>query len=114
MSLNPSEANQTELCGFSHWVRLNSVKTTSPAAAFGAAFGASFGLGLPSGPTSVAACATTSGAGCACDEEAAKCIAIRAVVASSTRRRFVMMVWVPGEFLTTRSGNKVWRSTNKH
>ena len=70
--------------------------------------GAPFGgaLGLPSGPTSVAACATTSGAVCACDEEAAKCIAVRAVVASSTRRRFVMMVWVPGKFLTTRSGDQ--------
>ena len=44
------------------------------------------------------ACAITSGAVCACDEEAANCIAVSAVVASNTRRRFVMMVWVPGKF----------------
>jgi hypothetical protein len=46
----------------------------------------------------VAACATTSGAVCACDEEAAKCIAVRAVVASSKRQSLVMMVSVPGKF----------------
>jgi hypothetical protein len=35
---------------------------------------------------------------CACDGELANCIAVRAVVASSTRRRFVMMVSFPGRF----------------
>jgi hypothetical protein len=29
------------------------------------------------------------------------CVAVRAVVASSTRRSFVMMVWVPGKILAT-------------
>src|SRR5207248_10228173 len=72
-------------------------------AAGGAAFGAAAGgaplgaslLGLPSGPSSSFACAITSGAVCACDGELANCIAVRAVVASSTRRRFVMMISVP-------------------
>ena len=73
----------------------------------GAAFGASFGgaLGLPSGPSSSLACATTSGAVCACDSVLANCIAVSAVVASSTRRSLVMMVWVPGKIL-----GEVWRS----
>jgi hypothetical protein len=66
----------------------------------GAAFGGA--LGLPSGPTSSLACATTIGASCACDGGAANCIVVRAVVANSTRRRLVMMVGVPGE----RLGNK--------
>ena len=48
-------------------------------------------LGFPSGPTSSLACATTSGAVCACDADVASCVTVRAVVASSTRRRFVMM-----------------------
>jgi hypothetical protein len=77
-------------------------------AAFGgAAFGASFGLGFPSGPNSSLACATTSGpAVCACDGEVAKCIAVRAVVASSRRRSFVMMVWVLGKYSITRCGDQ--------
>jgi hypothetical protein len=58
--------------------------------------GAGFGLGLPSGPRSSLACATTIGAVCACDAGAANCMAVRAVVASSTRRSCVMMVWIPG------------------
>jgi hypothetical protein len=42
------------------------------------------------------------GAVCACDEELANCIAasaVSAVVASSTRRSFVMMVSVPGKIV---------------
>ena len=63
-------------------------------AAPGAGGGAPFGgcLGFPSGPSSSLACAMTSGAVCACDGEAINCIAVSAVVASSTSRRFVMMV----------------------
>jgi hypothetical protein len=53
------------------------------------------------------ACAITSGAVCACDGADANCIAVRVVVASSTRRSFVMMVWIPREMFD------VWRSTNK-
>ncbi|MCK1454491.1 hypothetical protein IVB36_27375 [Bradyrhizobium sp. 35] len=63
-------------------------------AAGGAAAGGPFGgcFGFPSGPVSCGcACATTSGgAPCACDAELANCIAVRAVVASSTKRRLVM------------------------
>jgi len=72
----------------------------------GAAFGASLGLGLgfPSGPSSSLACATTIGADCACEGAAANCMAVRAVVASSAIRIFVMMVWVPGE-ISARSVN---------
>jgi hypothetical protein len=55
-------------------------------------------LGFPSGPTSPA-CATTIGADCACDGVVAKCIAVRAVVASSARRSFVMMVGSPEKCL---------------
>ena len=56
------------------------------------------------------ACATTSGAVCACDGEAiANCVAVSAVVASSTRRRFVMMVWIPGNSAI----EQLWRSTNR-
>jgi hypothetical protein len=83
----------------------------------------------------------TCGVVCACDDVPAKCIAVRAVVASSNKRSFVMMVSVPGKFLAGRFwregvgrkvfggkswrqvlggkvlGNnaviKVWRSTNK-
>ena len=54
-------------------------------------------LGLPSGPTSSLAWATTSGADCACDVEVASCATVKAVVASSTMRRFVMMSLVPGK-----------------
>src|SRR5487761_2007738 len=86
----------------------------------GAALGGCLGgcLGLPSGPTSSLACAMTSGAVCACD----RCSAVRAVVASSKSRNLVMMVGVPGKYsakrarqkgLATRSGNELWRSTNK-
>lgn len=78
----------------------------------GAAFGgAPFGgcLGFPSGPSSPAACAITSGAVCACDGALTNCIAVRAVVASSTSRSFVMMVLVPRKIF----GRKVWRYTNK-
>ncbi|MCJ9701083.1 hypothetical protein MOV74_08260, partial [Bradyrhizobium sp. SHOUNA76] len=61
-------------------------------------FGGCFGF--PSGPASCGcACATTSGgAVCACDAEFANCIAVRAVVASSTKRRLVMVVNFPGRF----------------
>jgi hypothetical protein len=64
--------------------------------------GAPFGgaLGLPSGPTSSLAWATTSGADCACDAAVANCITVSAVVASSTRRRFIMMSGVPGKVLS--------------
>ena len=47
-------------------------------------------FGLPLGPISSLAWATTIGALCACDTEPANCIAVRAVVASSMRRRFVI------------------------
>ena len=66
------------------------------AAAGGAPFGGCFGF--PSGPSSCGACATTIDAVCACDAELASCITVSAVVASSTRRRFVM-VEVPGKVL---------------
>ncbi|MFK4720596.1 hypothetical protein ABIE89_001696 [Bradyrhizobium niftali] len=39
-----------------------------------------------------------SGALCACDAVFANCIAVRAVVASSTKRRLVMAVNFPGRF----------------
>ena len=54
----------------------------------------------PRGPPSSLACATTSGAVCACDAEVASCVAVKAVVASSRMRRFVMMSLVPGISLT--------------
>jgi hypothetical protein len=60
----------------------------------GAAFGASLGRGLPSGPTSSLACATTIGADCAWDGVVANCMAVRAVVASSASRNFIMTAWV--------------------
>jgi hypothetical protein len=41
------------------------------------------------------ACATTSGALCACDAVLANCAADSAVVASSTRRSLVMMISIP-------------------
>jgi hypothetical protein len=66
----------------------------------GAAFGGGpFGFGFPSGPSSSLACATTIGAVCACEAELANCITVKAEVASSTRRRFFMMVGVPGKVL---------------
>ena len=79
----------------------------------GAAGGAAFGgcLGFPSGPTSSLACATTSGEVCACDGAAAICSAVRAVVASSRSRSFVMVVWVLGKFLAKRFGNKACQQT---
>jgi hypothetical protein len=49
-------------------------------------------LGFPSGPSSSCACAATSGAVCAWDGGTANGIAVKAVVASSTRRSFVMMI----------------------
>jgi hypothetical protein len=55
----------------------------------------------------------TIGAPCACDGEANNCIAVSAVVASSRRRRFVMMVWIPGKILAAGLAIKVWRSTNR-
>jgi hypothetical protein len=59
----------------------------------GAAFGGCLGgASLPSGG---AAWAISSGAVCACDTGLANCIAVRAVVASSTRRSLVMMVGSP-------------------
>ena len=61
-------------------------------------------LGFPSGPTSSLACATTSGAVCACDAEVASCVTVKAVVASSTMRRFVMMSLVPGKGLAATNG----------
>ncbi|HEX3863384.1 MAG TPA: hypothetical protein VHY35_16985, partial [Stellaceae bacterium] len=70
-------------------------------AAFGGAglAGAPFGgcFGFPSGPSSSLAWATTIGAVCACDAELANCIADKAVVASNTSRRLVMMIEVPGK-----------------
>jgi hypothetical protein len=73
-------------------------------AAGAGAFGAAAG-GAPLGPSfrapggvSSLACATTSGAVCACDAEVASCVAVKAVVASSRMRRFVMMF--PGIGLT--------------
>ena len=65
----------------------------------GPAFGGCLGgcLGFPSGPSSSLACATTSGVVCACDGVLTNCIAVRAVVASSNKRSFVMIVWVPGK-----------------
>jgi hypothetical protein len=45
---------------------------------------------LPSGPSSSFCCATTIGAVCACDGRLASCMAVKAVVASSASRRFVM------------------------
>ena len=68
-------------------------------------------LGFPSGPSSSRACATTSGAVCACDGAAVSCSAVRAVVASSKSRSFVMMAGVPGKFLATRFVNKLCQQT---
>jgi hypothetical protein len=42
------------------------------------------------------------GAVCACDAELANCIAVKAVVASSTRRSFVMMIQIPGKVLSSK------------
>jgi hypothetical protein len=70
----------------------------------GAAFGGCFGF-----PSSSLAWAMTCGAVCACDGGAINCVAVRAVVASSNRRRFVMMVWIPGKFLAGRLGRKAWQ-----
>ena len=42
------------------------------------------------------ACAMTIGAVCACDSEVASWLAVKAVVASSKMRRFIMMSLVPG------------------
>jgi hypothetical protein len=67
----------------------------------GVPFGGSLGL-----PSSCSACATTSGAVCACDGGPASCIAVRAVVASSTRRSWVMVIGVPGKLLTIRFGDQ--------
>jgi hypothetical protein len=39
------------------------------------------------------------GAVCACDGVLEKCIAVKAVVASSTRRSFIMVIQVPGKVL---------------
>ncbi|MFT5554912.1 MAG: hypothetical protein ACI9P3_004342, partial [Bradyrhizobium sp.] len=63
--------------------------------------GAGCGFGFPSGPSSsfCCACATTSGEFCACDAEVANCITVSAVVASSTRRSFVMILESPAESL---------------
>ncbi|MEH2504889.1 hypothetical protein V1290_003700 [Bradyrhizobium sp. AZCC 1578] len=65
--------------------------------------GAAAGGGAPFGggccplalPSSSLACARTSGAVCACDAKLASCVTDRAVVASSTMRRFVMMSFGP-------------------
>ena len=56
-------------------------------AAFGGCLGGASFDSLPGGP----ACAITIGAVCACEGMLANCAAVRAVVASSTRRRFVMI-----------------------
>ena len=71
-------------------------------------------LGLPSGPTSSLACATTSGADCACDVEVASCATVKAVVASSTMRRFVMMSLVPGKILAATNSLSLtyWTTVN--
>jgi hypothetical protein len=63
-------------------------------------------LGFPSGPSSSLACATTRGAVCACEGKLTNCIAVSAVVASSTRRGLVMMIWVPGKILAITSGDQ--------
>ena len=75
--------------------------------------GAPFGgcLGFPSGPSSSLACATTSGAVCACDGAAASCSAVRAVVASSESSKFCHDGGVPGKILATRFGNMVCQQT---
>jgi hypothetical protein len=72
-----------------------------------AAGGGPFGgaLGFPSGPSSSLACATTRGAVCACDANVASCVTVRAVVASSTMRRFVMMILVPGKVLAAKESS---------
>jgi methyl coenzyme M reductase subunit C len=71
---------------------------------------------LPSGGG--AAWAISIGAVCACDAGLANCIAVRAVVASSTRRSLVMMVGSPGKALATkefcRPNVSARRSTAKH
>ena len=88
------------------------------AGAFGAAAGGGAPgvglLGLPSGPTSSLAWATTSGADCACDVEVANCATVKAVVASSTMRRFVMMSLVPGKRLaaTNSLSSTYWTTVN--
>ena len=71
-------------------------------------------LGLPSGPTSSLAWATTSGADCACDVEVASCATVKAVVASSTMRRFVMMSLVPGKRLAATNSLSLtyWTTVN--
>jgi len=46
------------------------------------------------------------------DGKLANCVAVRADVASNTRRRFVMMVWVPGNFWQQRSPCK--KNQEKH
>jgi hypothetical protein len=79
----------------------------------GAAFGgAPLGgcFGFPSGPSSSLAWATTIGAVCACDAVLANCIIVKAVEASSTRRRCgVMMMEVPrfckSEVLAAKNGS---------
>jgi hypothetical protein len=53
----------------------------------------------------------TSGAVCARDGGAINCIAVRAVVASSTRRRFVMMVWSPEISWREGVGRKAWQQS---
>jgi hypothetical protein len=53
------------------------------------------------------ACATTSGAVCACDAVLANCVAVSAVVASSTRRNFVMMVGIPGKSATSSGDQRI-------
>ena len=69
---------------------------------------------LPSGPTSSLAWATTSGADCACDVEVASCATVKAVVASSTMRRFVMMSLVPGKRLAATNSLSLayWTTVN--
>ena len=88
------------------------------AAGAGRAGGAPFGgcLGFPSGPSSSLACATTSGAVCACEGATARCSAVRAVVASSKSRSFVMLVWIPRKILGSKTrqqrfGDKVCQQT---
>jgi hypothetical protein len=43
----------------------------------------------------------SSGAFCACDAGVINCIAVRAVVASSSKRTLVMMGWISEEFPAT-------------
>jgi len=104
----------------------------------GGAFGASFGSGVPLGGCcgapfcggcapfggcfflassfSFSVCATAVGADCARDAMATNCIAVSVVVASSTRRSFLMAIWVLGVMYrrARRSTNRRWAGLWRH